>query len=36
MKSSATDQVKGKLHEMKGDAKEKAGLLAVNALGIYY
>ncbi len=25
MKSSTTDQVKGKLHEIKGDLKEKAG-----------
>ncbi|MGD0225647.1 MAG: CsbD family protein [Terriglobia bacterium] len=30
MKSSTTDQVKGKLHEIKGDVKEKAGQLTNN------
>ncbi len=27
MKPSTTDQIKGKLHEVKGDVKEKAGQL---------
>ena len=30
MKSSTEDQVKGKLHEIKGDVKEKAGQLTNN------
>ena len=30
MKSSTTDQVKGKLHEVKGNMKEKAGKLTNN------
>ena len=30
MKSSTADQVKGKLHEIKGDVKEKAGQLTNN------
>jgi uncharacterized protein YjbJ (UPF0337 family) len=30
MKPSTTDQVKGKLHELKGKAKEKAGQLTNN------
>jgi uncharacterized protein YjbJ (UPF0337 family) len=28
MKPSTTDQIKGKLHELKGSAKEKAGQIA--------
>jgi uncharacterized protein YjbJ (UPF0337 family) len=30
MKTSTTDQVKGKLHEIKGDLKEKAGQVTNN------
>ena len=30
MKSSTTDQVKGKLHEIKGDLKQKAGQVTNN------
>jgi len=30
MKSSTTDQIKGKLHEVKGAVKEKAGELTKN------
>ena len=30
MKPSTTDQIKGKIHELKGGAKEKAGQLANN------
>jgi uncharacterized protein YjbJ (UPF0337 family) len=30
MKPSTTDQIKGKLHEVKGKAKEKAGQLTNN------
>ena len=30
MKSSTTDQVKGKLHEVKGALKEKAGKVTSN------
>jgi uncharacterized protein YjbJ (UPF0337 family) len=30
MKSSTTDQAKGKLHEVKGDIKEKVGKLTNN------
>jgi uncharacterized protein YjbJ (UPF0337 family) len=30
MKPSTTDQIKGKLHELKGQAKEKAGQLMKN------
>ena len=30
MKSSTKDQVKGKLHEMKGEVKEKAGKFTNN------
>jgi uncharacterized protein YjbJ (UPF0337 family) len=30
MKPSTTDQIKGKLHEMKGKAKEKAGKVINN------
>jgi uncharacterized protein YjbJ (UPF0337 family) len=30
MKQSTTDQIKGKMHELKGTAKEKAGQIANN------